>query len=165
MNLVNFRFETDADGIATLTWDMPERSMNVITPQVMEELNRVVDKVAGDENIKGCVIVSGKEAFSGGADSAFLAWVAHDTLGERASAVTAVSPSLAGLEHDDCRRLADEWGMAILVVEHDMNFVRAIARKVTVFHQGKIFAEESADEIMRDPKVGEIYLGKRNTVQ
>lgn len=50
-------------------------------------------------------------AFSGGADSSFLAWVAHDTLGHRASAVTAVSPSLAGLEHDDCRRLADEWGL------------------------------------------------------
>ncbi len=72
MNLVNFRFETDADGIATLTWDMPERSMNVITPQVMEELNQVVDKVASDEAIKGCVIVSGKEAFSGGADLTML---------------------------------------------------------------------------------------------
>ncbi|RXT53136.1 3-hydroxyacyl-CoA dehydrogenase [Bosea sp. Tri-44] len=72
MNLVNFRFETDADGIATLTWDMPERSMNVITPQVMEELNQIVDKVASDEAIKGCVIVSGKEAFSGGADLTML---------------------------------------------------------------------------------------------
>jgi 3-hydroxyacyl-CoA dehydrogenase/enoyl-CoA hydratase/3-hydroxybutyryl-CoA epimerase len=72
MNLVNFRFETDADGIATLTWDMPERSMNVITPQVMEELNRVVDKVASDEAIKGCVIVSGKDSFSGGADLTML---------------------------------------------------------------------------------------------
>ncbi|WP_100963160.1 3-hydroxyacyl-CoA dehydrogenase NAD-binding domain-containing protein [Bosea sp. FBZP-16] len=72
MNLVNFRFDTDADGIATLTWDMPERSMNVITPQVMEELNQVVDKVASDEAIKGCVIVSGKEAFSGGADLTML---------------------------------------------------------------------------------------------
>ena len=72
MNLVNFRFETDADGIATLTWDMPERSMTVITPQVMEELNQVVDKVASDEAIKGCVIVSGKEAFSGGADLTLL---------------------------------------------------------------------------------------------
>lgn len=51
-------------------------------------------------------------AFSGGADSAFLAWVAHDTLGpDRASAVTAVSPSLAGLELDDCRALAGEWGL------------------------------------------------------
>ncbi len=72
MNLVNFRFETDADGIATLTWDMPERSMNVITPQVMEELNHVVDKVASDEAIKGCVIVSGKDSFSGGADLTML---------------------------------------------------------------------------------------------
>ena len=50
-------------------------------------------------------------AFSGGADSAFLAWVANDTLGARATAVTAVSPSLAGLEHDDCRLLAEEWGL------------------------------------------------------
>ncbi|MFC5397137.1 3-hydroxyacyl-CoA dehydrogenase NAD-binding domain-containing protein [Bosea vestrisii] len=72
MNLTNFRFETDADGIATLTWDMPERSMNVITPQVMEELDKIVDKVASDEAIKGCVIVSGKEAFSGGADLTML---------------------------------------------------------------------------------------------
>jgi uncharacterized protein len=51
-------------------------------------------------------------AFSGGADSAFLAWVAHDTLGpERAVAVTAVSPSLAGFERDDCAALAHEWGL------------------------------------------------------
>lgn len=51
-------------------------------------------------------------AFSGGADSAFLAWVAHDTLGpDRAFAVTAVSPSLAGFERDDCAALAREWGL------------------------------------------------------
>jgi uncharacterized protein len=51
-------------------------------------------------------------AFSGGADSAFLAWVAHDTLGpDRASAVTAVSPSLAPEEAADCAALAGEWGL------------------------------------------------------
>ena len=48
-------------------------------------------------------------AFSGGADSAFLAWVAHDTLGPRAHAVTAISPSLAPEEEADCRALAREW--------------------------------------------------------
>jgi uncharacterized protein len=52
-------------------------------------------------------------AFSGGADSALLAWVAHDTLGpERARAVTAVSASLASEEEADCRSLAAEWGLA-----------------------------------------------------
>jgi len=51
-------------------------------------------------------------AFSGGADSAFLAWVANDVLGStRSLAVTAVSPSLAGAERDDCASLAQEWGL------------------------------------------------------
>ena len=68
----NFRFEVDADGIALATWDMAGRSMNVITPEVMEELSRLVETVAGDEAVKGCVITSGKEAFSGGADLTML---------------------------------------------------------------------------------------------
>jgi 3-hydroxyacyl-CoA dehydrogenase / enoyl-CoA hydratase / 3-hydroxybutyryl-CoA epimerase len=72
MNLTNFRFETDADGIATATWDMPERSMNVITLEVVEELSRIVEAVAADAGIKGCVVASGKEAFSGGADLTML---------------------------------------------------------------------------------------------
>jgi uncharacterized protein len=52
-------------------------------------------------------------AFSGGADSAFLAWVATDTLGsEQVRCVTAVSPSLAPEELADCRLLATEWGLS-----------------------------------------------------
>ena len=59
-------------------------------------------------------------AFSGGADSAFLARVAHDRLGpERVRAVTAVSPSLAADELDDCRRLAAEWGLSWSTVATD----------------------------------------------
>jgi 3-hydroxyacyl-CoA dehydrogenase/enoyl-CoA hydratase/3-hydroxybutyryl-CoA epimerase len=68
----NFRFEVDGDGIAVATWDMPGRSMNVITPEVMEDLSRIVETVAGDAAIKGCVVTSGKEAFSGGADLTML---------------------------------------------------------------------------------------------
>jgi uncharacterized protein len=56
-------------------------------------------------------------AFSGGADSALVAWVAHDVLGPgRATAVTAVSASLASEEHADCRKLAAEWGLTWQVV-------------------------------------------------
>jgi len=58
-------------------------------------------------------------AFSGGADSAFLAWVANDTLGEQAGAVTAVSPSLAPEEERDCRLLAGEWGLRWTAVATD----------------------------------------------
>lgn len=59
-------------------------------------------------------------AFSGGADSSFLAWVATDTLGpEAVRCVTAVSPSLAPEERADCRRLAAEWGLSFTEVETD----------------------------------------------
>jgi uncharacterized protein len=50
-------------------------------------------------------------AFSGGIDSALLAWAAHDVLQERALAVTAVSPSLAPSELADCRAFARRWGL------------------------------------------------------
>jgi uncharacterized protein len=67
----------------------------------------------------GSVVV----AFSGGADSAFLAWVAHDTLGaEGALAVTAVSPSLPAAEREGCRALAAGWGLAWQEVEtHELD--------------------------------------------
>jgi ABC-type uncharacterized transport system ATPase subunit len=48
----------------------------------------------------------------------------------------------------------------VIVVEHDMNFIRMIARRVTVMHQGEVFAEGSMEEIERNEGVRDIYLGK-----
>ncbi|MCK9553392.1 enoyl-CoA hydratase-related protein, partial [Aquamicrobium sp.] len=72
MTYKNFTVETDADGIALVTWDMPDRSMNVFTEEVMRELDSIVDRVTGDAAIKGAVITSGKDTFSGGADITML---------------------------------------------------------------------------------------------
>ncbi|MCA0060469.1 enoyl-CoA hydratase-related protein, partial [Mesorhizobium sp. B261B1A] len=72
MSYTNFTLDIDADGIALVTWNMPDRSMNVFTEKVMRELNAIVDKVAGDAAIKGAVITSGKDTFSGGADITML---------------------------------------------------------------------------------------------
>jgi urea transport system ATP-binding protein len=49
---------------------------------------------------------------------------------------------------------------SVIGVEHDMAFVRAIARKVTVLHQGSVLAEGSMDQIQADPRVQEVYLGE-----
>ena len=68
----NFTVETDADGIALVTWDMKDRSMNVFTEEVMDELDKIIDQVVADAAIKGAVITSGKETFSGGADLTML---------------------------------------------------------------------------------------------
>jgi pyridinium-3,5-biscarboxylic acid mononucleotide sulfurtransferase len=70
-------------------------------------LDEKLDALHAELRRLGSVVV----AFSGGADSAFLAAVAQSVLGGKAHAVTAVSPSLAGDEEADCRALADEWGL------------------------------------------------------
>src|SRR6202451_1682574 len=72
MNLTNFRFETDSDVIALVTWDMPGRSMNVINTEVVGELGQITDKVASDQAIKGAVFTSGKDGFAAGADLTML---------------------------------------------------------------------------------------------
>ncbi|HWE98011.1 MAG TPA: urea ABC transporter ATP-binding protein UrtD [Tepidisphaeraceae bacterium] len=50
-------------------------------------------------------------------------------------------------------------GRSVVVIEHDMNFVREIAHKVTVMHQGKMLVEGSMEEVQADEKVREVYLG------
>src|SRR5712691_6579370 len=72
MSYVNFKLETDADGIALLTWNMPDRSMNVINLAVIEELSAAVETTAGDAAVKGVVITSGKDSFCAGADLTLL---------------------------------------------------------------------------------------------
>lgn len=50
---------------------------------------------------------------------------------------------------------------ALVVVEHDMGFIRMIAKKVTVLHQGAVIKEDTPDRIMSDPLIQQIYLGKK----
>jgi 3-hydroxyacyl-CoA dehydrogenase/enoyl-CoA hydratase/3-hydroxybutyryl-CoA epimerase len=70
--MASFKLDVDSDGIALVTWDMADRSMNVITMDAIAELGTIVDKVANDAAIKGVVITSGKPAFCGGADLTML---------------------------------------------------------------------------------------------
>ncbi len=72
MSYKNFTVDTDADGIALVTWNMPDRSMNVFTEEVMDEFETIIEQVAADADVKGAVFTSGKETFSGGADLGML---------------------------------------------------------------------------------------------
>jgi 3-hydroxyacyl-CoA dehydrogenase / enoyl-CoA hydratase / 3-hydroxybutyryl-CoA epimerase len=72
MAFKNFKVETDADGIALVTWDIPGRSMNVLDETSITELEEIVKQTSGDATVKGVVITSAKEALSAGADLSML---------------------------------------------------------------------------------------------
>jgi len=71
----------------------------------------------------------------------------------------------AGMTHDEVARTAElvreiNRTHALIVVEHDMQFVRMIARTVTVMHQGAVLVEDTMDQILKNSAVRDIYLGK-----
>ncbi|MBA4286557.1 MAG: urea ABC transporter ATP-binding protein UrtD [Xanthomonadaceae bacterium] len=79
--------------------------------------------------------------------------------------VLLVDEPVAGMTPQETERTAELLvGLAgkhsVVVVEHDMNFVRSIARKVTVLHEGHVLAEGSMDEVQNDPQVKRVYLGE-----
>jgi branched-chain amino acid transport system ATP-binding protein len=71
----------------------------------------------------------------------------------------------AGMTAEETRRTAElilelNRRHAIVVVEHDMQFIRSIARTVTVLHQGRVLIEDDVAVVLRDPTVRDVYLGR-----
>lgn len=110
-----------------------------------------------------------------------IAHISHEIVGQLAhgqrqfvelSMVVAENPDLilldepaAGLSSEETSRLAEiilelNQDHALIVVEHDMQFIRMIGKQVTVFHQGKILAEDTTDAILKNERVRDVYLGK-----
>ena len=76
-----------------------------------------------------------------------------------------VDEPVAGLTDEETERvgellLALAQSHSIVVIEHDMEFVRQIAQKVTVLHQGSVLCEGNIDQVQNDPRVIEVYLGR-----
>lgn len=77
-----------------------------------------------------------------------------------------VDEPVAGLTDEETEKVGDlllalAESHSIVVIEHDMEFVRQIARKVTVLHQGSVLCEGTMDEVQSDPRVIEVYLGQQ----
>lgn len=69
----DFLYAVDADGVATITWDLPGRSMNVMSLEGFAELEALIDRALGDAAVKGVILTSGKKDFAGGMDLNVLA--------------------------------------------------------------------------------------------
>jgi urea transport system ATP-binding protein len=92
-------------------------------------------------------------------------WLELGMLLAQNPAVLLVDEPVAGMTRGEMERTAELLNRlagqhSVIVVEHDMEFVRSIARKVTVLHQGSVLREGSMEEVQADPQVREVYLGE-----
>ena len=71
--------------------------------------------------------------------------------------VAGMSPREREQTGDLLRRISP--GKSVVVIEHDMDFVKRIAHRVTVLHQGRLLSEGTAAEVQADPRVIDVYLG------
>ncbi|MBV7410520.1 3-hydroxyacyl-CoA dehydrogenase NAD-binding domain-containing protein [Maritimibacter sp. DP1N21-5] len=71
--MAEFTMTKDADGVAIITWDLPGKSMNVLTLQGIEELSALTEEALADDSVRGIVVTSGKDSFAGGMDLNILA--------------------------------------------------------------------------------------------
>jgi ABC-type uncharacterized transport system ATPase subunit len=95
-------------------------------------------------------------------------WVEIGMLLAAEPALVLLDEPTAGMTKDEVVRTAAliremNTRHAVIVVEHDMQFIRMIARTVTVFHQGRILVEDKVDAILRNAQVRDVYLGKRSS--
>ncbi|HVR19981.1 MAG TPA: urea ABC transporter ATP-binding protein UrtD [Polyangiaceae bacterium] len=91
-------------------------------------------------------------------------WLEIGMLLVQSPRVLLVDEPVAGMTHGEMERTAElllslAGERTVVVVEHDMDFVRSIAKKVTVLHEGSVLAEGSLDEMKVHPRVVEVYLG------
>ena len=80
-----------------------------------------------------------------------------------------VDEPVAGMTDEETERTGElletvAQNRAVLVIEHDMEFVRRIARKVTVLHEGRVLCEGPVDQVQKDERVMEVYLGRSREV-
>ena len=78
--------------------------------------------------------------------------------------VMLIDEPVAGMTHQEIERTAQlllslQGERSVIVVEHDMEFVRSIAKRVTVLHEGSVLTEGTMDEVQNDPRVIQVYLG------
>ncbi|MEI2807943.1 3-hydroxyacyl-CoA dehydrogenase NAD-binding domain-containing protein, partial [Albidovulum sp.] len=71
--MTDFTYAVDADGVATITWDVPGKSMNVMSREGFALVSEMVDRALADPAVKGIVVTSGKKDFAGGMDLNVLA--------------------------------------------------------------------------------------------
>lgn len=117
-----------------------------------------------DEVLEIIGLLESRDSHAGSLSHGQKQWLEIGMLMMQEPQLLLVDEPVAGMTHQETERTAEllislAGEHSVVVVEHDMEFVRSIARRVTVLHEGSVLAEGSMDAVQNDPKVIEVYLG------
>ncbi|MGB0954647.1 MAG: urea ABC transporter ATP-binding protein UrtD [Panacagrimonas sp.] len=117
-----------------------------------------------DEVLAIIGLASQRQTMAGGLSHGQKQWLEIGMLLMQEPELLLVDEPVAGMTPQETERTAElltslAGKHSVVVVEHDMDFVRSIARTVTVLHQGSVLAEGPMSQVQNDPKVMEVYLG------
>jgi urea transport system ATP-binding protein len=126
-----------------------------ITPAELEHIEHVLETVR---------LTGRRDALAGTLSHGQKQWLEIGMLLIQEPQLLLVDEPVAGMTPQEVERTAElltslAGRHSVIVVEHDMEFVRSIARQVTVLHEGGVLAEGSIDEVQNNPRVREVYLG------
>jgi len=126
-----------------------------ITPSELEHIEHVLETVRLTER---------RDARAGTLSHGQKQWLEIGMLLIQEPQLLLVDEPVAGMTPQEVERTAElltslAGRHSVIVVEHDMEFVRSIARQVTVLHEGSVLAQGSIDEVQNNPRVREVYLG------
>ncbi|HVW71362.1 MAG TPA: urea ABC transporter ATP-binding protein UrtD [Steroidobacteraceae bacterium] len=127
-----------------------------LTPAQLERIDGVLETIG----LEAC-----RHALAGTLSHGQKQWLEIGMLLMQAPRLLLVDEPVAGMTPQETERTAElltslAGAHSLIVVEHDMDFVRSIAKQVTVLHEGRVLAEGTIDQVQSDPKVVEVYLGE-----
>jgi urea transport system ATP-binding protein len=127
-----------------------------LTPAQCERIEQVMETIG---------LAASRRAPAGTLSHGQKQWLEIGMLLMQAPRLLLVDEPVAGMTPQETERTAElltslAGAHSVVVVEHDMDFVRSIAKRVTVLHEGRVLAEGSIEAVQSDPKVVEVYLGE-----
>ena len=153
-----FEFHTVIDNLE-LALRADKRVWPTLFAQLSSEQQDYLDETLGLIGLK-----EQRNAMAGSLSHGQKQWLEIGMLLVQQPHLLLVDEPVAGMTHQEMDRTAEllvslAGKHSVVVVEHDMDFVRSIARKVTVLHQGSVLAEGSMDDVQNDQRVIDVYLG------
>jgi urea transport system ATP-binding protein len=118
-----------------------------------------------DETLETIGLAGSAGARAGGLSHGEKQWLEIGMVLVQDAELLLVDEPVAGMTDEETERTGElletvARDRAVLVIEHDMEFVRRIARKVTVLHEGRVLCEGPVEQVQKDERVMEVYLGR-----